>query len=98
MVYDSDVASDTRSLTPQRVHVLVQSYLDRAFTEVTERPQILDERIAIEGEWWTVPVFSPLEKTDRFNYYGRLADIEVDIRETEGLDIELIPTNPRIAA
>ena len=92
------MASDPGQLTWQRIHVLVQGYLERAFTEEAQRPQILDDRILAEGNWWTVPVFSPMEKSDRFNYYGRLADVEMEIREKEKLDIELIPTNSPIAA
>ena len=76
-----------------RIHELVQRYLDRAFQDQIERPQIVDD-IAVDGDWWTVPVFSPLERSDRFNYYGQLADVERAIREDEGLDVELIPASP----
>ena len=94
--------------TAEEIHVLARRYLAEEFADDSDAPQILDEEISDkapwweengagwpEGEWWSVPVFSRLEKTGRFDYYGRLAEVEQRILNAEKLDIEFVPVPPR---
>lgn len=87
-----------REVTSEEVENLLHRYLDEAFPNEAERPFVLADRIAVDGDWWTVPVTSPLENSDRFHYYGRLAEVETKILRTERVDIELIPATPSLVA
>lgn len=53
--------------------------------------QVLVAGIQPDEDWWYVPVISNPPPRDRMDYYLELANLEDELRKTNGVKVLLIP-------
>lgn len=83
---------ETAPITREALLEVVGSYLREAFANSV--PEVLTAAVHSDDDWWTVPVVSTLGEADRFNYYGKLAELETAIRKAEGIEVMFVPASP----
>ena len=70
----------------------VRPYLERNPVENTV-PEILEEALHLEEDWWYVPIRIAPGTTQTYQYYDLLTDIEDEIKEREHLKVMFVPAN-----
>lgn len=74
----------------RRVLALVRQYLE-PYQPTDYRLNISDVGVRHEDDWWEIVVQPSREDVRSYDYYGRLAEAEVDIEDKEHLNILLVP-------
>ncbi len=70
----------------------VRPYLERNPIENTV-PEILEDALHLEEDWWYVPIRIAPGTTHTYQYYDMLTDIEDEIKEREHLKVMFVPAN-----
>ncbi len=77
----------------QRIVELVQKYLE-PHQPKDFRLEIRPDAIEQEEDWYYVVVEPSREDARSYEYYGRLAEAELDLQDKEHLNILLVPVLP----
>jgi hypothetical protein len=82
----------------QRIAHVVQELLDRNEYEERELTRtVAVDRIYQDHGYWYVPVATPHEAANTFNYYGYLADVEEELDQS-GHKVVIVPCLEREVA
>jgi hypothetical protein len=76
----------------QEVIQRVRPYLERNPIE-NNVPEILEDALHLEEDWWYVPIRIAPGTTHTYQYYDTLTDIEDEIKEQEHLKVMFVPAN-----
>ena len=85
----SPVEADER----KRIVDLVEKYLE-PHQPADYRLEIRPEAIEQQDDWYYVVVEPSRENARSYEYYGRLAEAEMDLQEKEHLNVLLVPVLP----
>ncbi|HEY8746413.1 MAG TPA: hypothetical protein VIM11_00455 [Tepidisphaeraceae bacterium] len=83
----------THSLTETEVVDLVRRYL-QPHQPNDYRLDVLVDGIKKDDDWWYVLVRPSRDDVPPYDYYSRLAEAEVSMRDEEDLNILLVPVLP----
>ena len=61
---------------------------------VNYRLEVLDDGLREEDEWWYVLVRPDRDDVRAYDYYSRLAEAEISLRDEENLNVLLVPALP----
>ena len=56
-------------------------------------PDILEDALHLEEDWWYVPIRLPAGETRTYQYYDVLTDVEDEIKAQEHLKVLFVPAN-----
>lgn len=58
------------------------------------RLQVREQGVKRDDDWWYVLVQPDREDVRSYDYYGRLAEAEIDLKDKEHLNVLLVPVLP----
>jgi hypothetical protein len=82
-----------RELTQDEVVTLAEKYL-APHQPANYRLKVLRDGVRRDDDWWYVVVQPDRDDVYSYEYYGRLAEAELDLEEAEHLHVLLVPTLP----
>ena len=81
-------------LTTRRVIDLARKYLEPHQPRQGYRLDVLEDGVKKDDGWWYVLVRPDREDIRSYDYYGRLAEAEIDLKDKEHVNILLVPVLP----
>ena len=82
------------ALTAKRVIALARKYLEPHQPREGYRLNVLADGIKKDDDWWYVLVRPDKQNIRSYDYYGRLAEAEIDLKDKEHVKILLVPVLP----
>ncbi len=76
----------------QEVVARVRPYLERNPID-NSVPEILEDALHLEEDWWYVPIRILPGATRTYDYYDLLSGVEDEIKEQEHLKVMFVPAN-----
>ena len=76
----------------QEIVARVRPYLERNPID-NSVPEILEDALHLEDNWWYVPIRIKPGATRTYDYYDILSDVEDEIKEREHLTVMFVPAN-----
>lgn len=89
----SNKAKAGRALTTDQVIAMARKYLE-PHQPVNYRLQVQEQGVRRDDDWWYVLVQPDREDVRSYDYYGRLAEAEIDLKDKEHLNVLLVPVLP----
>lgn len=86
-------AHPIRQLNAGQVAELVRRYL-QPHQPPNYHLDVLPDGVRQEEDWWYVLVRPDRENVRAYDYYARLAEAEVTLRDDEGVNVLLVPVLP----
>ena len=83
-----------RSLTAKRAVELARKYLEPHQPATGYRLEVIDDGVKHDDDWWYVLVQPDREEIYSYDYYGRLAEAEIDLKDSEHVNVLLVPVLP----
>ena len=83
-----------RTLTSKRVLALAKQYLEPHQPRSGYRLNVVPDGIKKDDDWWYVLVQPDREDVRSYDYYGRLAEAEIDLKDREHVNVLLVPVLP----
>ena len=82
-----------RRLTARQVVKLAKKYLD---PHQPDRYKLIvrDDGVKQDDDWWYVLVQPDREDIPAYDYYGRLAEAEINLKDAEHVNVLLVPVLP----
>jgi TFIIF-interacting CTD phosphatase-like protein len=80
----------SRELTSDEVLQLANKYLE-PHQPADYRLIVLDQGVRQDGDWWYVVVRPDRGEKRAYDYYSRLAEAEIDLRDAENVNVLLVP-------
>jgi hypothetical protein len=81
-------------LTVEKVIALAQQYLER-HQPSSYRLNVVQDGVRQDNDWWYVLVQPDREDVRSYDYYGRLAEAEIDLKDAEHVNVLLVPVLPQ---
>ena len=81
-------------LTVRRVIDLARKYLEPHQPRKGYRLNVLEDGVKKDDDWWYVLVRPDREDIRSYDYYGRLAEAEIDLKDKEHVNVLLVPVLP----
>lgn len=82
-----------RQLSDNDVVVIVRRYLEPNQPQ-DYRLEVMPDGVKKDGDWWYVLVRPDRNDVRAYDYYDRLAESEVTLRDEEQLNVLLVPVLP----
>jgi hypothetical protein len=82
------------SLTAKRVVDLARKYLAPHQPREGYRLVVREKGVKKDDGWWYVLVEPDREDIHSYDYYGRLAEAEIDLEDKEHVNVLLVPVLP----
>jgi hypothetical protein len=86
-------AASSRSLTAKQVITLARKYLE-PHQPREYRLEVTEKGLKKEEDWWYVLVQPTGKDVRSYDYYGRLAEAEIDLMDSEKINVLLVPVLP----
>jgi len=83
----------TQSLTAKKVVALARKYLE-PHQPRNYRLEVSDGGVKRDDDWWYVLVEPNRQDVHSYDYYGRLAEAEIDLKDKEHVNVLLVPVLP----
>ncbi len=91
--HKSSSDSSRRSLTPKQVVSLARKYLEPHQPQ-GYRLEVTEVGLKRDEDWWYVLVQPSRQDVRSYDYYGRLAEAEIDLKDSEKVNVLLVPVLP----
>ena len=91
---DSQSTSGMSTLTAEQVVALARRYLER-HQPAAYRLIVKEQGVKRDEDWWYVLVQPDREDVRSYDYYGRLAEAEIDLKDAEHVNVLLVPVLPQ---
>lgn len=91
---DSKSTSAVAPLTVEQVIALARKYLE-PHQPVNYRLTVMEKDVRRDDDWWYVLVQPDREDVRSYDYYGRLAEAEIDLKDAEHVNVLLVPVLPQ---
>jgi len=91
--HKSSPDSRRRILTPRQVVSLARKYLEPHQPQ-NYRLEVAEDGLKKDDDWWYVLVQPSRQDVRSYDYYGRLAEAEIDLKDSEKVNVLLVPVLP----
>jgi hypothetical protein len=82
-----------KRLTAKQVITLAKKYL--APHQPTDyKLRVIEDGVKKDDDWWYVLVQPDREDIRSYDYYGRLAEAEISLKDSENVNVLLVPVLP----
>lgn len=85
--------SPSKRLTSKQIIALANKYLEPHQPE-DYRLVVIADGVKKDGDWWYVLVQPSREDIRSYDYYGRLAEAEIRLKDEENVNVLLVPVLP----
>jgi hypothetical protein len=85
--------SEPRKLRRGQVVALAKRYLE-PHQPGNYRLEVMADGVKKDDDWWYVLVQPDRENVHSYDYYGRLAEAEIDMADKEHVNVLLVPVLP----
>ncbi len=86
-------AKRVASLSTAKVVAMARKYLEPHQPQ-RYRLNVIEEGVKKEDDWWYVLVQPDRDGIRSYDYYGRLAEAEIDLKDSEHVNVLLVPVLP----
>lgn len=83
----------TRRATARQVVAWARLYLE-PHQPTDYRLTVFADGVQQDGDWWYVLVQPDREDIPAYDYYGRLAEAEISLKDAENVNVLLVPVLP----
>ncbi len=83
----------SRRLTAKQVVALAKKYLE-PHQPKDYRLRVSERGVKKDDDWWYVLVQPDREDVRSYDYYGRLAEAEISLKDAENVNVLLVPVLP----
>jgi hypothetical protein len=82
-----------KELTQKDVVAMARKYLE-PHQPRDYKLQVIEDEVKKDDDWWYVLVQPDREDIPSYDYYGRLAEAEISLKDAENVNVLLVPVLP----